>query len=123
MDKKQAETNLLEYAQREQAGFSRGILEMCGYKTFTTFWGDLTIAEVYGEQAVRETFERVTKDWGQNYKYYTEFVLCLNHKIWRYYKENEPLARVYDELWRRGDDFARDTFKGEALDYYWEVTD
>ena len=123
MNENQAKVNLLEYAQREQLGFSRGILEMCGYKTFTTFWADLTIAEVYGEQAVRETFERVTQDWGQNYKYYTEFVLCLNHKIWRYYKENETLARVYDELWRKGDDFARDTFKGEALDYYWEITD
>ena len=123
MDKKQAQTNILEYAQREQAGFSKAIREFSGYETFTTFWGDLTIAEVYGEEAVKETFERVTKDWGQNYKHYTEFVLCLNHKIWRYYKSNESLARVYDTLWRRGDDFARDTFKGEALEYYWRVTD
>ena len=123
MDKKQAELNLLQYAQAEQEGFSRAIRDFSGYETFTTFWGDLTIAEAFGEEAVKETFERVTRDWGQNYKYYTEFVLCLNHKIWRYYKSNESLARVYDSLWRRGDDFARDTFKGEALEYYWRVTD
>ncbi len=123
MDKEQAKLNILEYAQREQAGFSKAIQDFSGYKTFTTFWGDLTIAEVYGEEAVRETFERVTRDWGQNYKYYTEFVLCLNHKIWRYYKSNESLARVYDELWRRGDDYARDNFSPEGQEYYWQVTD
>lgn len=123
MDEKQAKGNILQYAYAEQEGFSRGILEMSGYKTFTTFWADLTIAEVYGEEAVRETFERVTRDWGSNYKYYTEFVLCLNHKIWRHYERNESLARVYDTLWRRGDDYARDHYTGEAIEYYWRVTD
>lgn len=123
MDKEQAKRNILQYAYAEQEGFSKAIREMCGYETFTTFWADLTIAEVYGEEAVRETFERVTRDWGQNYKYYTEFVLCLNHKIWRYYEKNETLARVYDTLWRKGDDYARDNYSGEAMDYYWQVTD
>ena len=39
MDKneKQAITNVLEYAARQQAGFSRAIENMNGYKTITTF--------------------------------------------------------------------------------------
>lgn len=108
---------------RRARGIFKGYPGDVRIRDLTTFWADLTIAEVYGEEAVRETFERVTRDWGQNYKYYTEFVLCLNHKIWRYYEKNETLARVYDTLWRKGDDYARDHYTGEAMDYYWQVTD
>ena len=126
MEKKQeGETpkNILQIAQIQQANFSRLIMEIGGYETFTTFYGDLTIAESFGESAVIDTFERVLRDWGKNYKYFTEFVLCLNHKIWQHYQKNEALGRLYDTLWRKADDYCLDTFKGEELEYYLQVTD
>ena len=98
-------------------------MEIGGYETFTTFFADLTIAESFGESAVIDTFERVLRDWGKNYKYFTEFVLCLNHKIWQHYQKNEALGRLYDTLWRKADDYCLDTFKGEELEYYLQVTD
>ena len=114
--------NILQAAAVAQASFTALMLDR-GYKTFTTFYGDLTIAEAYGAEGVRDTYRRVVQEWRNNYKYYTEFVLCLNGKIWEHYKTNEPLARVYDELWREADNWAVMNLTGEALNHYYDVTD
>ena len=50
-------------------------------------------------------------------------MLALNHKIWQHYKTNEPLARVYDELWREADGWAVENLKGDDLAHYYDVTD
>lgn len=114
--------NIVEYAARQQAAFSRGIADLNGYKTITTFWADLTIVEAFGLDAVQDTYNRVKKEWAHNYEYFTEFILCLNHKIWQHYKTNEPLARLYDKLWREADEIAA-TWTGEAAEHYFNVTD
>lgn len=114
--------NLLEYAARQQAAFSANIRDLNGYETITTFWADLTIAEAFVLDAVRGTYNDVKTAWAANYKYWTEFVLCLNHKIWQHHKTNEPLARLYDTLWREADEIAGE-WTGEAAEYYFNVTD
>lgn len=45
--------------------------EMIGYTPITTFWDDFTIAEAFGENAVRDTFNRAFEEWKGNYKYLT----------------------------------------------------
>lgn len=120
--KREPTPNVLEYAARQQAAFTANIRDLNGYETITTFWADLTIAEAYGLDAVRDTYNRVKTAWAGNYKYWTEFVLCLNHKIWAYYQTNEPLARLYDELWRAADAIAAE-WTGEAAEHYFNVTD
>ena len=112
----------LRKAAISQANFSAQLADM-GYKTITTFYGDLTIAEAFGPEGVRETYARVNKEWRDNYKYYPEFVLALNFKIWEHHKTNEPLARVYDELWREADEWIGENWTGEAAQHYFEVTD
>ena len=114
--------NLLQYAAQQQAAFSAAVRDMNGYETITTFWSDLTIAEAFGLDAVQDTFDRVKRDWGRNYQYFTEFILVLNHKIWQHYETNEPLARLYDKLWREADAIAA-TWTGEAAEHYFNVTD
>ena len=114
--------NILQRAAVAQAAFTAQLADM-GYKTFTTFYADLTIAEAYGAEGVRDTYRRVVQEWRNNYKYYTEFVLSLNGKIWEHYKTNKPLAQVYDELWREADTWAAENLTGEALNYYYETTD
>lgn len=95
----------------------------CGYETQTTFYADLTIAEMDGPDGVRETYNRIVKDWRGNLVYYTEFVLALNNKIWEHYEHNDALAKVYDELWRAADKWACDNLTGDDLAYYYETTD
>ena len=95
-----------------------------GYEAKTTFWSDFSIAERFGVNGVRDTFERVMDEWKNNYDYLTELVLVLNHKIWFWHGEhNDIFSTLYDELWRKADSFACDNLKGEELSYYYETTD
>lgn len=110
-------------AAQAQNAFNRTMAEN-GYKAFTTFYSDLTIAEPFGERAIRDTHRNVTKSWGKDAKYYTEYVMSLNHKIWEHYNNgNERLARVYDDLWRKAAEHAEKTLKGDDLKYYYRTTD
>ena len=52
-----------------------------GYELQTTFWNDFSIADRFGLSAIQDTFNRAFKEWKENYKYLTELVLVLNHKI------------------------------------------
>lgn len=94
-----------------------------GYKTITTFYEDFTIAEKFGPNAILDTYKRVMKEWSSNYKYLTELVLILNFKIWKHYKTNENLSKIYNDLWQKTDNYAYETLKGEELTYYLETID
>ena len=89
----------------------------------TTFWDDFSIADRFGISAVKDTFNRAFKEWKSDYKYLTDLVMVLNHKIWQWYEKNDALARVYNDLWMKADQYAVDNLKGEELSYYYEVTD
>lgn len=56
-----------------------------GYELQTTFWEDFSIADRFGLSAIQDTFKRAFEEWKNNYKYLTELILVLNHKIWQYY--------------------------------------
>ena len=53
-----------------------------GYKFVSTFPSDFTIADKFGESAIRDTFNRAFNEWKSNYVYLTELVISLNWKIW-----------------------------------------
>lgn len=59
-----------------------------GYTVQTTFWEDFTIADRFGLSAIRDTYNRAFKEWNENYKFLTELVLVLNHKIWQHHKSH-----------------------------------
>ena len=100
------------------------IAETMGYQPKTTFWEDFSIAERFGEKAVRDTFKRAFDGWKTDHVYLTELVMVLNHKLWAHYdKENFDLAGVYDELWKKADEYAANNLKGEELNYFYSVTD
>lgn len=89
-----------------------------------TFWMDFTIADAFGVNAIKDTFNRAFKEWKSDYKMLTALVITLNHKIWQHYEaENNKLASLYNELWEQADQYAYNTLKDEALEYFLEVTD
>ena len=92
-------------------------------KFSTTFWSDFSIADRFGTNAVKDTFKRAFAEWKSDYRYLTDLVMVLNHKIWEHYEKNPKLAAVYDSLWRRADEYASCHLKGDALTYYLKVTD
>ena len=95
-----------------------------GYETITTFGMDFTIADAFGIDAVKDTFKRAFAEWKSDYKYLTELVMVLNLKTWEHFENgNEPLFRVYNDLWLQADSYACENLKGEELDYFLETTD
>lgn len=103
---------------------SWNIEAICGYKPKTTFYEDFSIADAYGEEAVRDTYERAFEAWHEDVVFVTELVMALNWKIWEHYdSKNEKLAKVYDELWRKADGWCMDNLKGDDLSYFFRTTD
>ena len=95
-----------------------------GYKMVSTFPTDFTIADKFGENAIRDTFNRAFNEWKSNYVYLTELVISLNWKIWEHYeKGNQEIAKVYNELWEQADNYACENLKGEELKFFYRVTD
>ena len=99
------------------------IEKMTGYKPLTTFWSDFSTAEQFGIEAVKGTFKRAFEEWKGDYKFLTELVMVLNHKIWQWYEKNDELARVYNALWEEADNYGYENLKGGELDYFYETLD
>lgn len=90
----------------------------------TTFWSDFSIADAFGESAVKDTYKRAFKEWKDDYRYLTDLVMVLNHKCWEHYeKGNESLSALYSDLYYEADAYALDNLEGEEASYYFRVTD
>lgn len=103
--------------------FYQQLLEQTGYKPKTTFWQDFSIAEWFGENAIRDTYKRAFNEWKSNIEYLTELVMVLNWKIWQLESINEQIAGVYNELWLEADAYCMDNLTGKELEYYLKTTD
>lgn len=94
------------------------------YELKTTFWLDFTIADHFGLEAIKETYDISFKNYKHDVVYLTELVMVLNWKIWQHWeKENVQYANVYDMLWRLTAEYAIDNLKGEDLKYYLKTID
>jgi hypothetical protein len=119
------EENVLLYAERENIMYHRQAAEL-GYAPFTTFYLDLSIAECYGIDAIRDTFNKVKDEWLKNYKYWTEFVLCVNWKSWEWAdRNNVEFGQLYADLYYGARKLFYDKYENdeEACRYFFEVTD
>ena len=94
-----------------------------GYKPMTTFWQDFSIADAFGVDAVTDTFKRAFNEWKGNYKYLTELVMVLNHKIAQWYGRNMALAKLYNDAYSIADNYACNNLKDNELQYFYNVTD
>ena len=88
-----------------------------GYELQTTFWNDFSIADRFGLSAIQDTFNRAFEEWKENYKYLTELVLVLNHKIWQYYETRPEIATLYNTLWAQASQYAMEYLKDDELSY------
>lgn len=81
--------------------------------------GVMTIDAAEGNELIGMAID----EWKEDYRFLTELVLVLNHKIWQHHGHNALLAQTYDRLWREADQYAVDNLTGDALMYYYEITD
>lgn len=55
-------------------------MRLLDYEYKTTFWEEFSIAEPFGEEAVRDTYKRAKAEWGTDRIYGTEPSMVLNRK-------------------------------------------
>lgn len=94
-----------------------------GYNLQTTFWEDFSIADRFGISAIKDTYNRAFNEWKEDYKFLTELVLVLNHKIGQHYDTRMDTAKLYNSLWEKADQYAMENLKGDELSYFYNVTD
>ena len=95
-----------------------------GYKQITTFFQDFSIADAFGLDAIKDTYERAFEEWKSDYKYLTELVMVLNWKSFIHYERgNETLCELYCDLFEKAREYAWDNLKGEELSYFLTTTD
>ena len=116
-------SNPFRYSASSEKWWRDNIKALTSYKPITTFYNDLSIAECYGHKAIKDTYKRVLKEWGGNIKYMTEFVMCLNYKIWQLNDIDRNTAMLFDELWKQAGNYVEKHFKGNDLTYYYDTID
>lgn len=94
-----------------------------GYRPFTTFFEDFSIADNFSVDAIKDTYNRAFNEWKHDHKYLTELVMVLCWKIEQYYGSNKTYAEVYNELYHKANDYALENLKGEELEYFYRTTD
>ena len=102
-------------------------MQMPNGKEFqTTFWEDFTIADAFGDNAIKDTYKRAFKHWKEDLVYLTELVIVLNLKCWQWWeKGNEERSKLYSDMYYEADEYALDSIEGdkEKARYYFEMTD
>lgn len=115
--------NALHYGAVEETIIER-LFEEQGYEKKTTFFSDLSIAEWYGVGNVKETVNRICKEWFNDVEYFTEFIMCVNHKSWEHYeRKNIELSEYYSGLYHELVDKIYNSWDRESLDYFYKITD
>ena len=55
--------------------YTNPIFEMNGYEPKTTFWTDFSIADMFGAEGVKDTYNRAKEDWQDSIEYMTELAI------------------------------------------------
>lgn len=89
----------------------------------TTFRSDFTIADVFGIDAIEDTYDRSFNNFKWDIKYMTELSMVLNHKIRDRYKKDKKFAQKYQDLWTKLDDYIFEYFTWDDINFYYHITD
>lgn len=121
--------NVFSYA----AGMEKWVKNNLDTEMEYTFAKDFAIADwVSGINGVKETYERVKKEWLGNYKAFTEVALSLNLLAWAHnqleeqgFEGRNPFIKLYSELWHQAkyDYYEKYANDKEKQDYFFYMTD
>jgi len=88
-----------------------------------TFHQDFLIAEAFGVDAIKDTFNRAFSEWKSNYKMLTALVVVMNERCWGWYQRNNELSKLYADFYYKSRDYALDNLKDEEFEYFYNITD
>ena len=95
------------------------------YRSQTDLYDEYSIAETQNAKSVqtlfRDTFELAKGD----YKYLTELVMVLSHKMWYWYEINPSgsMVSAYSKCFEKAHNWALTHLNSDEIRYYKEVTD
>lgn len=129
MKLKQNFSNVLSYA----AGMERWVnCQLPLGPLQYTFASDFAIADWYGANDVKDTYERVKESWLPDYKAFTEVVIALNMLSWAHnalkalgIDGRDEFITLYSELYHRAtsDFYDKHRDNRDACDYFYRMTD
>ena len=103
------------------------------YKMKYTFVQDFAIADwTSGVKGIRDTYKKLLKEYGNDYKAFTELVMAINMLSWgndqlskQGIEGREEYIKYYSELYYESRDAFYKKYDGnsEACDYFFETTD
>ncbi len=112
------------YGSSDKEKFECAYPEYQTQRPESTFYADFSVADVYGEKSIQDTYNRSFNGWKSNVKMFTEMTAMLNHKLWFWYECGiEEYAQLYDKLWKEADAYGMDNFKDDELKYFLSVLD
>lgn len=94
-----------------------------GYEIKTTFWSDFSIADAFGIDAIKDTFNRAFNEWKNNTEYVTELACVMSWKSCAWYEKNNEYSMLYAEYYHKVDEWCMNNLKGKDMDYYLKWTD
>lgn len=116
---------IITFAAMKEAAWEQMEREAHGYERKTTFYSDLTIADIFGVDAVQDTYDRVVKEWMDDIEYITEFCMCVNHKSWEHAEDDVELSKLYSNLYYDLKSKVYEHYEGnkEATTYFFNKID
>lgn len=85
---------------------------------------DFRIADAFGNNAIKDTFNRAFREWKNNVTYCAELCIVMNMLCWYWYeKGNNERSRLYADCYYKVRDYGYDTFKEEELEYFYNQID
>jgi hypothetical protein len=125
--------NVFSYAAGLEAWVQKYFNSIGSYKLKYTFVHDFAIADwCSGTNGIRDTYNKLLKEYGKDYKAFTELVMSINMLSWandtltkQGIDDRDKFGIYYSDLYYESRDKFYDTFKGntEACDYFFEMTD
>lgn len=94
-----------------------------GYELKTTFWDDFTIADAFGIEAIKDTYNRAFNEWKHDHIYITELCMVMNWKMFYWFEKDDNKYQIYYDLFTTLDEWCMENLKDEQLDYFLKTTD
>ena len=97
-----------------------------GYEFVSTFPMDFSIADKFGVDAIKDTFNRAFEDWKHNIEFLTELAMVVNIWSWFWYdKEGETseIGALYSKYYYQIYDYACENLSGEDAKYFFNTID
>lgn len=104
-----------------------------GGEACSTCWQDFCIANRFGIEAVKDTYNRIFNDFKHDIKVLVELALSTNNMSWRFHSAYEKshktldgqMRDLYISLYEKVNDYVYDSgeVSDEEIGYYFSVTD